>query len=219
MNGPHDMGGMQCYGPVILEPNEPYFHGEWEKKALALTVAMGMTGSWNLDVSRFARESIPPADYLSNTYYEIWLAGLQQLMLDRGMVEVDELSDGVLRTKGTNVRRTVAASEIPGVLAKGGPVDRPVEGKPAYGVGDKVRTIKANPTGHTRLPRYARDAVGEIEAICGFHVFPDSNAKGDGENPQWLYTVRFSSRELFGEGEGGGHEIHLDLWEPYFDHA
>ena len=49
MNGPHDMGGMQCYGPVEPEADEPVFHGEWEKRALAITVAMGGTGMWNLD--------------------------------------------------------------------------------------------------------------------------------------------------------------------------
>ena len=76
MNGVHDMGGMQGFGPVRPEPNEPLFHAPWERQALAMTVAMGACGQWNIDISRSARESLPPAQYLSSSYYAICLAGL-----------------------------------------------------------------------------------------------------------------------------------------------
>ena len=96
MNGQHDMGGMQCYGPVEPEKDEPIFHADWEKRALAMTVGMGFSGKWNLDVSRFNRESLPSEFYLTKSYYQIWLAGLQNLMLQRDMVTQSELETGKL---------------------------------------------------------------------------------------------------------------------------
>lgn len=217
MNGPHDMGGMQCYGPVKPEKNEPIFHGDWEKRALAMTVGMGFAGQWNLDVSRFARESLPPEFYLTKSYYQIWIHGLQNLMLERGLVTENELATGEMETLPLEVKRVVSADEMPAALAAGGPVAREPSAPAAMAVGDKVRTINIHPSSHTRLPRYARNKLGEIIAIHGCHVFPDSNAKGEGENPQWLYAVRFSSEELFGPDAEPRNSVVVDCWEPYLE--
>ena len=215
MNGPHDMGGMQCYGPVIPEVDEPLFHAEWERKVLAITVAMGFTGSWNIDISRHARESIPAIQYLNSSYYEIWLAGLQKLMLERQMVTNGELETGIAATEAKSIKRQLKASEVADALATGGPVDRPSTVETKFAVGDGVTTRKINPLGHTRLPRYARDCMGKIDSIQGFHVFPDTNAKGGGEAPCWLYSVRFSAKELFGESADPNQDVLIDCWEPY----
>ena len=94
MNGGQDLGGAQGHGPVIPEPNEPVFHADWEKRAFALTLAMGAPGGWNIDMSRFARENRPPGEYLRMTYYQIWLAGLQTLMAERGLVAPEEIAAG-----------------------------------------------------------------------------------------------------------------------------
>ncbi len=211
------MGGMQCYGPVRPETNEPLFHGEWEKKAMAMTVAMGFTGAWNIDVSRSERESLPPDFYLSKSYYQIWIAGLQNLMLKRGMVTEEELASGVKIERAKEVKRVVPASEVPAVLAKGGPVDRDPTGPAQFSIGDRVRTLPLNPRGHTRLPRYVRDKVGMIVCVHGCHVFPDSNAAGEGENPQWLYCVSFDAQDLFGPDAEAGNTVNVDCWEPYLE--
>ena len=201
MNGPHDMGGMQCFGPVLPEVDEPLFHGEWEKKAMALTVGMGFTGMWNIDASRFARESLPPVQYLSSSYYQIWLSALEKLMLEREMVTGEELETGKMRVPPVPVKRDVPDRKaIVAGLLKGGPTAREAVSAAAFSIGDRVRTMLEHPAGHTRLPRYARGKMGVIVHVNGAHVFPDSNAKGEGENPQWLYTVEFSARELFGVG-------------------
>lgn len=215
MNGPHDMGGMQCYGPVIPEVDEPVFHADWEKKALAITVAMGFTGSWNIDISRHARESLPAVQYLKSSYYEIWLAGLQKLMLERQMVTQSELKTGAVETPPKPIKRQLKASEVADALAAGGPVDRQSTSDPIFTVGDRVKTRKINPQGHTRLPRYARNSIGIVDSIQGFHVFPDENSKGTGEEPCWLYSVRFSAEELFGEGADPNQDVLIDCWEPY----
>ncbi len=213
MNGPHDMGGMQCYGPVNPEVDEPLFHGDWEKRAMAMTVAMGFTGMWNIDASRFKRESLPPVQYLASSYYQIWLAALENLMVERGMVTMGELSSGRLEVPPVATNRTVpdAAAVVAG-LAKGGPTSREIGVQPKYSIGDEVRTSALHPDHHTRMPRYARGKNGRITHINGVHVYPDSNAKGEGENPQWLYTVEFAAKELFGTGS---HTVRIDCFEPY----
>jgi len=219
MNGPHDMGGMQCYGTVLPEPNEPYFHDEWEKKALALTVGMGFTGQWNLDVSRHARESLPPEFYLTKSYYQIWIAGLEKLMLAAELVNETELQSGKMEVEAKPVKRVVSGDDMPAALAAGGPVNRDPMFEPGFAVGEKVRTLNINPEGHTRLPRYVRGHVGEIASIQGFHVFPDSNAKLEGENPQWLYSVAFDAQALFGPDAESGNIVMVDCWGPYLEHA
>ena len=86
MNGVHDMGGLQGYGPVQIEANEPLFHGEWERRALGVTVAMGASGLWNIDLARSARESLPPLDYVQGPYYAIWTQALQNMLIERGLI-------------------------------------------------------------------------------------------------------------------------------------
>jgi len=90
---------------------------------------------------------------------------------------------------------------------------------PRFAVGQQVRARKINPTGHTRLPRYARGSVGVVDRLHGGHVFPDSNAHFQGENPQHLYSVRFSARELWGEAAAARDAVYLDLWESYLEPA
>ena len=96
MNGAHDLGGMDGFGPVEAEPDEPVFHGEWEKRVFAMTVAMGFTGNWNIDMARRARERQDPADYLSRNYYEIWLHGLETLLVEKGLITAEELATRLL---------------------------------------------------------------------------------------------------------------------------
>ena len=219
MNGLHDMGGMQCYGPVMPEENEPIFHAEWEKRALAVTVGMGFCGQWNIDASRFSRESLPPDFYLTKSYYQLWIAGLQKLMLERGMVSESEITSGKMEIPALEIDRIVSAKEMPAALSAGGPVEREPQSDPRFEVGAVVKTININPQGHTRLPSYARDKTGEIVVVHGCHVFPDTNARGKGENPQWLYAVAFDAQELFGGDAEAGNRVMVDCWEPYLVQA
>ncbi|MEL6751237.1 MAG: nitrile hydratase subunit beta, partial [Pseudomonadota bacterium] len=189
---------MHGFGPVIEETNEPNFHAEWEARALAMVVAMGPCGQWNLDQSRHARESLPPADYMRYPYYRIWTEALETLLLERGMVLPAELSEGKALEPGKPVKGVMTADRVDELLAKGGPVDRPAASQPAFAVGETIRTINDHPTGHTRLPRYARARSGKITKVLGHHVFPDTNALGEGEQPCWLYQVRFTANELWG---------------------
>jgi nitrile hydratase len=219
MNGIHDMGGMHGFGPVVAEPDEPWFHAEWERRAFALTLAMGFTGQWNIDASRHARESLPPAQYLSSSYYEIWHAGLETLLRECGLVTAQELADEKVHTEPRPLERILAARDVAKVLARGGPAARETNAKPRFAVGERIRAIVANPAGHTRLPRYARGRPGTVERLHGSHVFPDSNAHGLGEAPQWLYGVRFDAADLWGADADPRDAVHIDLWEPHLERA
>ncbi|MGP9821358.1 nitrile hydratase subunit beta [Salinarimonas sp. NSM] len=217
MNGAQDLGGMHGFGPVVREPDEPLFHAPWERRAFGITLAMGATGSWTLDASRHARESLPPAEYLAASYYEIWTKGLERLVVAAGLVGADELAAGRSLRPGARLARVLSAEAVPAALARGGPTDREAPAPPRFAPGDRVRTRVINPAGHTRLPRYARGKIGEIVLHHGAHVFPDTNAHGRGEAPQHLYTVRFAGTELWGEGADPTLSVSIDAWESYLD--
>jgi len=219
MDGAHDMGGVPWTDPVRPEANEPPFHAEWERRAFAITLAMGMPGGWNIDMSRFARENRPPADYLSKSYFEIWIAGLERLMAERGLVAPDEVAAGHALHPAKPVARTLSVDGVAAMLHRGGPTERAPTGPARFAVGDRVRAGMLNPPTHTRLPRYVRGHVGTIAAARGCHVFPDSNARGAGEDPQWLYTVAFDGVEIWGKESDPTLEITVDAWEPYLEPA
>lgn len=217
MNGPHDLGGQMGFGPVAPEKNEPLFHAEWEKRALGLTLCCGAFGAWSIDESRHARENIPPANYLSASYYEIWIRALDTLLERHGFATRDELFSGRNLGQGATPKRVLTADMVPGVLARGGPCDRPVHNEPRFSVGERVRTRNFNPETHTRLPRYARAKTGVIEAVQGSYVFADDNAHGKGENPEWIYTVVFDAGEIWGDGADPSLTVSIDAWESYLE--
>jgi nitrile hydratase len=180
---------------------------------------MGATGEWNLDASRFAREDRPPADYLSRTYYEIWLGGLERLLADRGLVSPDEVQAARSLHAPRPLRRTLAAEEVPKMLGRGGPTRREPPRAARFAARDRVRVRNIHPRTHTRLPRYVRGRVGVVELVHGCHVYPDVHAHGGGEDPQWLYTVRFAGRELWGPDADPATAVSVDAFEPYLEPA
>lgn len=214
MNGAADLGGMMGFGPVADDGVQ--FHADWERRALALTLAMGAAGRWSIDASRHARESLPPAQYLSSTYYAIWIAALERLLVSSGLVGADELAQGRASTPGADVRAWDSA-DVARVLAAGSPYDRPVDAPARFAVGDAVRTRVMHPPGHTRLPRYARGVPAVVERVHGAHVLPDANAHAAGEQPQWLYTVRIEGHALWGAAAEPGLTVTIEAWESYLE--
>ncbi|HYB10789.1 MAG TPA: nitrile hydratase subunit beta [Alphaproteobacteria bacterium] len=219
MNSVHDMGGMHGLGPIEYEKDEPVFHAQWEARAFALTVVMGAWGKWNIDAGRHARESIPGPEYLRMSYYEKWLTGLESLAVRQGLITETELASG--RPAPGSEKRTppVNADTVARNLRKGVPVTRDLPVTPRFKAGQRVRAKNLHPTGHTRLPRYARGKLGVIERDHGVHVFPDSNAHFRGENPQHLYSVRFTATELWGDEAKGSDSVALDLWDDHLEPA
>ncbi|MDJ0388384.1 nitrile hydratase subunit beta [Roseomonas sp. E05] len=219
MNGAQDLGGMMGFGPVVPEPETLRFHADWEKRALAVTLAAGAMGVWNIDTMRHTRESLPPAEYLSASYYEIWAKALANQLLADGLVSREELREGHAQEPPRPVPRVLQAADVAKTLAAGTQYERAAEAPAAFARGATVRTKVFHPTHHTRLPRYARGKRGVVEAVRGVFVFPDTNAHRQGEHPQWLYTVRFTGPELWGEGADPGLTVSIDAWESYLEAA
>ena len=217
MNGAQDLGGMHGFGAVLHEPDEPPFHADWERRVLAITLAMGATGQWNIDMSRAARESLPPAQYLSSSYYEIWFEGLRKLLLDAHLVTAEEIEEGKSRAAAAPLARVLMGDQVAAALSRGSRSDRQPGDEARFAVGDLVRARQINPPTHTRLPRYCRGKRGRIIALHGAHSFPDTNALGRGEQPQWLYTVRFDAAELWGPDTTAA-SVCVDCWEAYLEH-
>lgn len=218
MNGIHDMGGVQGFGPVVPERDEPVFHAPWEKRVLAINVAAGACGAWTIDMSRSVREDRPPAEYLRLSYYEIWLAGLERLVVEKGLVSAAELAAGESATPPVPVKRVLAPGDVETALLNGWPAERQIGFPARFVVGDPIVTRVLNPATHTRLARYARGKRGQIHAYHGAHVFPDANAHGYGEAPHHLYTVRFEAAELWGPDTTAA-AVYLNCWEPYLEPA
>lgn len=215
MDGIHDLGGMEGFGPIPIEEDEPVFHAEWEARVLALRMLMAFWGKWNLDGARHSLESLPPADYLSFTYYEKWLASLVNLMVSADLVTAEEVAAGCASAGAEKATPPVDTKRWNEFLPRGRPSSRTIDGEPRFAVGDRVRTAEHMHSGAHRLPRYARGRTGEIILRHGAHVFPDTNAVFAGEDPQHLYTVKFSARDLWGDEAAARDTVTVDLWEGY----
>jgi nitrile hydratase len=212
-----DLGGRDMPGAIVPEPEGEPFHATWEAHALALTLAMGGTGSWNIDISRSARETLP--NYAQLSYYQIWLAALEKLMAERSQVLPDEVAAGRLLHPPQPVKRVLHATDVPAALAKGSATARPATAPARFTVGQRVRTRTGHVDHHTRLPGYAQGKVGTVEHLHGMHVFADAHAQGLGEQPQWLYTVFFDGQTLWGAGADARLNVSVDAWESYLEPA
>jgi nitrile hydratase beta subunit len=219
MNGVHDLGGMQDMGPVQYEKNEPVFHAPWEGRVRAMATAMAAWRKWNLDADRYENELIPPSDYLRYSYYERWFEVLTALLLKHGMVTATELQSGTPAAGAPKATPKLTPAEVIPLLALGTLGAREAQVAPLFKVGQRVRARVINPTGHTRLPRYARGKVGVIQRDHGVFVFPDTNAHFLGEKPEHVYAVRFSARELWGEHAKPQDSVNVDMWDSYLEPA
>ena len=217
MNGAQDLGGRMGFGPINPEADEPVFHADWEKRALGLTLCSNALGLWSIDENRHARESLHPADYYSSSYYEIWIKALEALLVRHGCVTLGELNTARVKTPPPPGLEPLPAANVSAALASGSPCDRAIDAKARFAVGDRVMVRNINPAGHTRIPTYAKGKAGSIEEVAGAFVFPDDNAHGWGENPQWLYRVVLQGRDVWGPDADATLTVSVDAWESYLD--
>jgi len=225
VNGIHDMGGMQGFGPVPREENEPVFHADWEKVILTISRVRGALGLWSIDEQRHGVERMDPRDYLTASYYERWLASDEMLLVEKGLLTPEEIEARVayyVQHPDEAVPRKddpVLAERTERSLHARASFQREATWPPRFAVGDVVRTRHDQPAGHTRLPRYARGKLGVIDRLHGTYVFPDSIVAGRGEDAQPLYSVRFEGSELWGNSTEPRERLYLDLWESYLEPA
>ena len=217
MNGVHDMGGMDGFGRVEPEPDEPVFHHPWEGRVFALRAALRPKdrvpgwGSFRYDLER-----IPPADYLRMSYYERWFAISLDRLLRSGLVTPTELETGKPEP-GSPVEPLRPAS--PRRASAPGRLDVDVAAR--FRPGEGVRARNLHPPGHTRLPRYARGKTGVVARDNGVYALQDTDEAGQALDrpPQHVYTVRFAARDLWGERASARDTVYVDLWEDHLEPA
>ncbi|MBS0520174.1 MAG: nitrile hydratase subunit beta [Proteobacteria bacterium] len=218
MNGIHDMGGMDGFGKVEVEANEPPFHERWEGRVLAMNRSMGFAGAWHIDDTRYAQETLPPQVYLAASYYWRWELAMEKNLIRRGLVTPEELAAGHALQPAKPLPRKLTPEVVAAGLTRSS-FFRQQQGPARFKPGDRVRTVNINPQTHTRLPRYARDKLGVVELIHGCHAYPDSVATDRGDDPQWLYTVVFDGREIWGPDADPTLTVSIDAFEPYLEPA
>lgn len=218
MDGIHDMGGMDGFGKVEAEPNEPPFHQTWEGRVLALQRAMSYAGAWHIDHLRYARERLPPSVYLTSSYYKRWALGMEMNVLERGLANPEELETGHAVAPGKTLKRKLTTAVVQQGLPRGS-FFRQQQAPAKFKIGNRVRTLNLHPKSHTRLPRYARGKLGVVEYCHGCHMYPDSVAIDLGDDPQWLYTVVFDGRQLWGPDSDPALKVSIDAFEPYLELA
>jgi nitrile hydratase len=219
MDGVHDMGGMDGFGKVEPEPNEPVFHEVWEGRVMAMSRAVGSAGAWNIDMGRYVIESLAPHVYLSSSYYKKWFLSLEQKLVQFGLVDADELTRGHALRPGKSLSRGKFTTEDVERIMQRGSFGREVSSPARFRPGDRVRARNIHPRTHTRLPRYVRGHVGVVERVHGAHVFPDAAALGKSDDPQWLYTVCFDAKELWGTDADSTVKVSIEAFEPYLEHG
>lgn len=221
MDGIHDVGGMDGFGPVDTTEHPDTFHEPWEGIAYATFVAGLGSGTFGIDAFRHSIERMPPRDYLDASYYDRWVTGITRLFVERGVLDPDAVEERIQAFAdggGTVPDRT--DPELLGELSAG--VNEAYDSdasdsEPAFDVGDRVVVRNHSPSGHTRCPSYVRQATGTVAAVRGDHTYPDAAAHGD-ERSEPLYNVQFDAEDLWGD-RATSDVVSVDLWEPYLHRA
>ena len=213
MNGAHDLGGKHGFGPIDQSQTENFNH-PWEETVFGLTLTCGMLGQWNLDQSRYARERTDPAHYLSSTYYEHWLHGLELLLLENKLVSKEELSGEIqAATDGNN--QAVAPAKAKQLVETGAPTQLKSSKGGRFELDDMVIVTNENPKGHTRVPSYVRGVAGKVVKLHGAHIYADEHARSGNKVPEHLYSVRFEGEAIWGNSAEPKSAVYIDLCEPY----
>lgn len=215
MNGVHDLGGMDGFGPVVRQRDEPVFHTEWEGRMFALALSTMAARCFNVDEFRRTIERMPPVQYLGANYYERWLYAVEALLAEKGVITRDEVEGAIRGQAERNTQLAAPRAESTVRIIERVPEQRTPA--PRFCVAEHVLTKNINPPEHTRLPRYARAKHGIIRYDRGVFVLPDSHAHGLGRNLQHCYGVEFNGRELWGRDHPARERIYLDLWEDYLE--
>lgn len=229
MNGIYDVGGMDGFGPVQIEKNEPVFHEPWEGRMRAInTLVSRKCRIFNIDESRYAIERMNPVYYLGSNYYQIWLLRMEKLLIEKGVLNEEEIEEKMAQLSPVPVkshmepyrklmpvipstRRRFAVPATTGTER----ADEPIQ--PRFSPGDVVRVKTMAPLGHTRVPRYVSGKAGVIAEIHGNFVLPDLRVQEGIELYQPVYRVRFNAQELWGEDASPKDKLLIEMWEDYLE--
>jgi nitrile hydratase subunit beta len=222
MDGVHDMGGMHGFGRVVGSGGELAYHERWEPRVFAISCVAGVEGLGGGPGGRAVREEMDPARYLAASYYERWLYSSEQRLLRKGTIESGDVEAMMGRLGAGEAmpehHDAAMAERVLGNLRTRMAMDPPpLEAR--FDPGQRVRVKRMHPPGHTRCPRYVRGALGVVEAVRGADRLPDRAVYGEKVDPEPVYSVAFSSEELWGPSDEPAWTVSLDLWDSYLEPA
>lgn len=217
MDGIHDLGGMDNFGPIVREEDEPVFHGDWERSVFSYTVALLGSGYFCVDEMRRSTEQIPPIQYLASSYYEKWLESLIRILEEKNVITSEELHTGKSLHSGGTTLPPMPKEGAEFVTTHPVSALQEIHQAPRFTVGDNITAKVMHPAHHTRLPRYIRGKRGTVERNNGAFLLPDSNGHGGAKTPQYNYSVRFPAQELWGNDAPPGDYLFIDLFESYME--
>jgi nitrile hydratase len=223
VNGPHDIGGEHGFGAVRPERDEPVFHAEWERRVCGVTCTLDASAPYTVDEFRYAIERMGRREYLAASYYEKWLAAVERLLEDKGILtraEIDARAgqDPPPAPVGDGTPSDLARLLVDGLIGRIPPSDHPLDAPPRFAAGDAVRARNLQTTEHLRLPGYAKNHLGTVAAHRGAFPDPGWSARLGEARPAHEYTVRFEARELWGDAaEHPRDVVHIDLFEDYLE--
>lgn len=216
MDGIHDVGGRQGFGPISVTASDPPFPTEWEARAFGITKSVTAASDYSTDKFRFTREQLPPVEYLTTPYFEQWMRGTMAMLVGSGLVTAEELAtgskDGTTTPGRVGLPKTAQDAQAATMTAI--KYDGPYDGDPAFASSDRVKVSPNAPGGHTRLPQYVRGRTGSVIAYHGAHTVPDDNVKNI-KTFEPLYTVAFALGDLFEEHLGSSDQINVEIWERF----
>jgi nitrile hydratase beta subunit len=207
VDGVHDLGGMQGFGPVETAPDEPPFHRPWEARTFAVVGGALGAGGFNTPMFRHAIERMDPGHYLTSSYYEHWLTAVATLLVDAGMITRDEL----------DARGGAFPLSRPSAVHAGDVGDAAPREAPRFAVGNAVRVRDLHFAGHTRCPRYVRGRRGVVVRIDPAAPIPELEAHRRERVLDPTYGVRFEAGELWSDAAEAHAPVHVDLYEHYLE--
>jgi nitrile hydratase beta subunit len=216
MDGMHDIGGREGFGPIEVNESEDPFHAPWEARVFGIIRAFTRASDWNIDWFRHCRELIEPVDYLTRGYYDQWLMTYAAMMINSGMVTVEELATGRSSSPLAGFPAPLPPAAVATAKKAMTSYQRESTAEPKFRIGQSVIAASHGHSGHTRLPAYARGRCGMIESYHGFHVLPDANAMLI-PKAEPLYTVAFEHSDLWPAARPARGFVYVDLWESYLE--
>lgn len=183
MDGVHDLGGRQGFGPIRFAPDAPFFHADWEKRVNALYGLGVRKGLYNMDEYRHAIERMDPRHYLSASYYERSLTSVASILVEKGLVteaQLESLAEGAFPLARPSAPGRTNFSD--GQRLK---------------VGDRVRVKDDHFAGHVRMPGYIRGKPGVVVGETPAYPFPDAHAHGVDAADERTYDVAFRTEDLW----------------------
>ncbi len=219
MDGMHDLGGKQGFGPIDVNETDVPFHADWEGRMWAIAQCGGGRDGWTIDWWRHCRELIDPVDYLARPYFDSWMQAYTAAYIDSDTFTLEEIIKAKSDQTPVEPPEAIDTQQVlKDIQSQATRFDRPLAQTPQFEVGDCVNTKQLTTSHHTRLPAYTRGKPGIIHAYHGAHIFADACAKGS-DRPEHIYSVAFNASDLWQESQNRKDRVFLDLWESYLEPA